>query len=468
MLSNIDLSSKTILVLGYAMTGKSVAEFLLTQQANIIINDRGDLSEDPSVALLIEKGVRVVDGGHPLHLLDESIDMIVKNPGIPYSIPFLQKAETLNIPIYTDVEIASMFCEAAIIGITGSNGKTTTTSLIQKILSHRQNGEARLAGNIGVPTLEVVSEARFEDDVIMELSSFQLAGTASFHPAIAVITNIFEAHLDYHHTREHYVESKLKLLANQTSEDHVVYRYDQGELHDRVKNYHGKLVPFSIEYNNKYLQENGAYIDGHMIMFKGEAVLPVDSIQIPGEHNVENVLAAIAVGKLKGICNQDIEATVRAYQGMRHRIQPVVQFEGRKFFNDSKATNTVATITALKSFDQPLRYIGGGLDRGNEFDDLLPYIQEVSAAYLYGESKEKLTRVFQAGGTAKVLLFDNLIQATTQAYRDALEGEVVLFSPACASWDQFKNFEIRGDLFIETIEGLIQNEPYPQATEHND
>lgn len=460
MLSNVNLSSKSILVLGYAMTGKSVAEFLLKQQANIIINDRGDLSEDPSVALLMDKGVRVVDGGHPLYLLDEEIDMIIKNPGIPYSIPFLQKAVSLNIPIYTDVELAYMFCEAEIIGITGSNGKTTTTSLIQKILSHRQNGLARLAGNIGVPTLQVISEATREDDVIMELSSFQLAGTETFRPTIAVITNIFEAHLDYHHTRDHYVESKLKLVANQSAEDYVVYRYDQGELHNWIKNYRGKLVPFSIEYDNEFLKEHGAYVDGHMIMFKGEAVLPLESIQIPGEHNIENVLAAVAVGKLKGVSNEDIEGTVSAYQGMRHRIQPVIQFEGRKFFNDSKATNTVATITALKSFDQAIRYIGGGLDRGNEFDDLLPYVNDVAAAYLYGESKEKMAKVFKVAGIEKVLLFDNLIQATTQAYRDAIAGEVVLFSPACASWDQFKNFEIRGDLFIETIEGLIHHEPY--------
>lgn len=456
----MNFSNQTILVLGYAMTGKSVAEFLLNQQANIIINDRGDLSQDPSVALLIDKGVRVVDGGHPLELLDESIDMIIKNPGIPYSIPFLQAALERNIPIYTDVEIASYFCEAPIIGITGSNGKTTTTSLVQQLLANRTEGEARLAGNIGVPTLEVVAMANKEDDVIMELSSFQLAGTEKFHPSIAVITNIFEAHLDYHKTREHYAESKLKLLANQTSKDYVVYRYDQGELHNWVQDFDGILVPFALELNNEFVQENGAYVENGVIKFKGESILDLEAIQIPGEHNIENVLAAVAVAKLKGISNSDIEKTIRAFQGMRHRIQPVLQSAGRKFFNDSKATNTVATITALKSFDQPIRYIGGGLDRGNEFDDLLPYIEQVSAAYLYGETKEKLAKVFNHTAKTKVFEFNNLMEASTKAYRDAIEGDVVLFSPACASWDQFKNFEIRGDLFIETIEQLAQNEPY--------
>lgn len=460
MLSSVNLSSKTILVLGYAMTGKSVADFLLKQDANIIINDRGDLSEDPSVALLKEKGVKVVDGSHPLELLDESIDMIIKNPGIPYSIPFLERAVELNIPIYTDVELASLFSEVAIIGITGSNGKTTTTSLVQKLLSNRSKGQSRLAGNIGVPTLEVVSEATKDDDIIMELSSFQLAGTSQFHPAIAVITNIFEAHLDYHKTREHYVQSKLKLLANQTSSDYVVYRYDQAELHNLVGNYKATLVPFSLDSVDEFVKENGAYLEDNLIKFKGETVITVEDIQIPGDHNIENVLAAVSVAKLKGVSNQAIQETIRAYQGMRHRIQPVLQSYGRKFFNDSKATNMTATITALKSFNQPIRYIGGGLDRGNDFDDLLPYLTNIEAAYLYGETKDKMAKVFRQANVEKVIEFDNLIDATTQAYRDAQEGEVVLLSPACASWDQFKNFELRGDLYIETIEQLVHNEPY--------
>lgn len=460
METNKYLSDKDILVLGYALTGKSVAEFLVKHNANVTINDRGDLSQDPSVTLLLEEGVRIIDGGHPLELLDESFDMIIKNPGIPYTIPFLQKAIEKGIPIYTDVELASMFSEAPIIGITGSNGKTTTTSLVRELLAHRKQGEAYLAGNIGVPTLNVVEKAEANDDIIMELSSFQLAGTERFHPTIAVITNIYEAHLDYHQTREDYVASKLKLLANQTSQNYVVYRYDDGELYHWVKEFAGIAVPFSVDIINEYVQENGAYVDGDAIYYRGERIIPLLDIQIPGRHNIENVLAAVAVAKLKGIANADISNTVRNYHGMPHRIQPIANVSGRSFFNDSKATNQTATITALNSFEQPIRYIGGGLDRGNEFDELVPFLGNVVGAYLYGETKHKMAKAFEQAQTSSVQVFDKLEQATRQAYKDARQGEVVLLSPSCASWDQFKNFEIRGEVFTGIIENLIEEEPY--------
>lgn len=458
--TNENLSDKAILVLGYALTGKSVAEFLVKQNANVTINDRGDLSQDPSVTLLLEESVKVVDGGHPLDLLDNHFDMIIKNPGIPYSIPFLQKAIEKNIPIYTDVELASWFSKGSIIGITGSNGKTTTTSLLRELLTHREKGLAYLAGNIGVPTLDVIEKATEEDDIVMELSSFQLAGTKHFHSDIAVITNIYEAHLDYHHTRKEYAAAKLKILANQTAEDMVVYRYDNAELHQWVEGFSGQLVPFSIENTDEFVRNNGAYIEGDWIYFKEEQIIPLSDIQIPGSHNVENVLAAISVAKLKEISNEDISKTVREYKGMRHRIQPIVKVSERSFYNDSKATNTTATITALNSFKQPIRYIGGGLDRGNEFDDLIPYLENVAGAYLYGETKEKMAKAFRAAGTNSIEVFDDLIQATTKAYRDARQGEVVLLSPSCASWDQYKNFEIRGDVYIDTIDKLLVEEPY--------
>lgn len=458
--TNENLSDKEILVLGYAKTGKSVAEFLVKQQANVTINDRGDLSQDPSVTLLLEEGVQIVDGGHPLELLDKHFDMIIKNPGIPYTIPFLQKAIEKNIPIYTDVELASRFNKAQIIGITGSNGKTTTTSLLRELLTQRAKGNAYLAGNIGIPTLDVIEQATEDDDIVMELSSFQLAGTEQFHSEIAVITNIYEAHLDYHQTREEYAKAKLKILANQTQDDYVVYRYDNAELHQWVEEFKGQLVPFSIETIDEFVRENGAYVEGEWIYFKEEQIIPLSDIQIPGSHNVENVLAAVAVAKLKGISNQEISDIVKEYKGMRHRIQPVANVSGRSFYNDSKATNITATITALNSFKQPIRFIGGGLDRGNEFDELIPYLKNVSGAYLYGETKDKMAKAFKAAGVNTIEIFDDLIEATSKAYREARQGEVVLLSPSCASWDQYQNFEIRGDVYIDTIEQLLLEEPY--------
>ncbi|HBY90620.1 MAG: UDP-N-acetylmuramoyl-L-alanine--D-glutamate ligase [Ruoffia tabacinasalis] len=458
--TNENLSDKEILVLGYARTGKSVAEFLVKQQANVTINDRGDLSQDPSVTLLLEDGVQIVDGGHPLELFDKYFDMIIKNPGIPYSIPFLQKAIEKNIPIYTDVELASRFSKASIIGITGSNGKTTTTSLLRELLTEREKGNAYLAGNIGIPTLDVIDQATKDDDIVMELSSFQLAGTEQFHAEIAVITNIYEAHLDYHRTREEYAKAKLKILANQTQDDQIVYRYDNAELHHWVKEFKGQLIPFSIEIIDEFVRSHGAYVEGEWIYFKEEQIIPLSDIQIPGSHNVENVLAAVAVAKIKGISNQEISNIVREYKGMRHRIQPVANVSGRSFYNDSKATNITATITALNSFKQPIRFIGGGLDRGNEFDELIPFLKNVSGAYLYGETKDKMAKAFKAAGVNSIEIFDDLVEATSKAYREARQGEVVLLSPSCASWDQYQNFEIRGDVYIDTIEQLLLEEPY--------
>lgn len=467
MQDTMNLSNKHVLVLGYALTGKSAAEFLLKHNAKITINDRGDLSKDPSVDFLLKQGVEVIDKGHPLELLNQDIDFIIKNPGIPYSIPFIQKALEKKIPIFTDVELVPYFTDANIIGITGSNGKSTTTSLIYEILQNKTTGQAKLAGNIGIPVLSILDETTAEDDIVMELSSFQLMGTEDFRPHIAVITNLYEAHLDYHENREGYITAKLNILRNQTQEDYLVYRYDAGELHHFTQKYAPQLVPFSLNSIDTYVVENGAYVKDGWIYFRKEAILPLDKIMIPGDHNIENVLAATAVAKLKGISNDIIETAVASYRGMKHRIQPLGSHNGRIFYNDSKATNTTATITALKSFHQPIRYIGGGLDRGNEFDDLIPHLDFVQGAYLYGETRSKMTSAFESARVKTIQTFTTLQEAVKAAYLAARPGEVILLSPSCASWDQFKTFEERGDLYIETIHSLLQEYPYEDGEEEN-
>lgn len=454
------LNGKNVLVLGYALTGRSVAEFLIENKANLVINDRGDLSNDPSVQLLLKQGAKVIDGGHPLEILEEGFDFIVKNPGIPYNIPIIERAQAMGIPIYTDVELAYRFSKSPFIGITGSNGKSTTSSLIYNLLQNKERGKAFLAGNIGVPSLSVIKEADSQDDIVIELSSFQLEGTEDFRPEIAVITNIYEAHLDYHLTRQAYVNAKLKILQNQTNTDYVVYHYDSKELQGWLENYPSQKIPYTALNSDDFVLENGVYIENDWIHFKGEAILPISDIQIPGQHNIENVLAAVAVAKLKDINNGRIRETVQAYSGMKHRIQPLGLSYGRAFFNDSKATNSTATITALNSFKQTIHYIGGGLDRGVSFDDLIPHLENVKAAYLYGETKEKMKEAFIKANVSSVEVFDNLPEATKAAYLSAEKGEVVLLSPACASWDQFKTFEERGNLFIDSIDQLKLRYPY--------
>ncbi|MCR8969159.1 UDP-N-acetylmuramoyl-L-alanine--D-glutamate ligase [Facklamia sp. 7083-14-GEN3] len=438
-----------ILVMGYALTGKSIVNYLQKESAKITLNDRGDLSQDPSVNLLLKSGVRVVDKGHPLEIL-EGIDFIVKTPGIPYSLEIIQEALHRGIPIYTDVELAYRESLAPIIGITGSNGKTTTTCLAHHLLEGSWKGKVELAGNVGVPSIEVAQEVNEADLIVMELSSFQLMGTQSFHPQIAVFTNIYSAHLDYHGTRQDYIAAKLKLIQQMTEKDYLIYNADQTELEEWLKDSPAIKVPFSRQKQ----VNSGAYIKDHSFYFQGQEVALIDQFNLPGKHNLENALAAIAIAKIQGVKNAAIQEKLASFAGIRHRIQPLGTIKGIKFYNDSKATNTVATITALKSFDQDIIYIGGGLDRGNDFQDLIPYLNKVKAAFLYGESKEKMERDFRKAKVKTIKLFENLDQASQAAISFAQEGQIVLFSPACASWDQFKNYEIRGDRFIEQVESF--------------
>lgn len=447
-----EFHNKTVLVLGYAKTGASVVNYLLQEHANIILNDRGDLSQDPSVSCLVEAGVKVVDGGHPISLL-EGVDLIVKNPGIPYSIDLLVEAQARQIPIWTDIELAYRLSMAPIIAVTGSNGKTTTTSLIQAILNdylQAKGRQAYLAGNIGIPALEMAAKAQAEDRLIMEVSSFQLMGTQTFRPKIAVYTNIYSAHLDYHGSQEAYEEAKLQLQANLTSEDFLVFNGDQDHLVDLLSACPAKKYPITM----KDLPEPAkgqACIFQEAFYFDGEKVAPVSCLKLPGDHNLQNALAAIAVAKLEGVPNDLIEKTLSQFQGIVHRIQPLGTFEGVSYFNDSKATNTTATITALKSFEHDVVYIGGGLDRGNDFKDLIPYLKPVKSAFLYGQSANKMAKDFELAGIKQIEVLEDLKQAFEQASRSLEKGDTVLLSPACASWDQFDSFETRGQVFMDLV-----------------
>lgn len=446
------LSGKNILVLGYAMTGKSVAHFLLENGANVTINDRSDLMSDESIHELLNLGAKVVGNGHPIELLDEPIDFIVKNPGIPYHNELLSVALNRGIAIYTDVELFSWFNLGKLVGITGSNGKTTTTTLVNEILKN-SSLTSHLAGNIGIPTLSVLPNVNKEDIVVMELSSFQLMGTEQFRPHIAAITNIFEAHLDYHGSREEYIKAKLKLISNQVAEDYLVINADDAELLILTENANAKKVLFARVNITEEIKKNGAYYQDSGLYFKEERIVDVDDIQIPGEHNIENILAAIAVTKLLGIDNETISSTIAHYQGVPYRIQPIGEFGGVAYYNDSKATNPTATITALSSFNQPIVYIGGGLDRGIGFDELLPHLDNVKIACLYGESKYLMEKTFRKANI-KTIIVDTLVEATASAIKEAESGDIVLLSPSCASWDQFKSYEVRGALFTELVSQL--------------
>ena len=291
--------NKKVLVIGLAKSGVSVAKLLHQLHADVTVNDRTPLEESVDAQGLVAEGIKVVSGGHPLELLDEPVDFVVKNPGISYSNPLVAKAVEKGLPVYTEIEIAQRVMEGTVLGITGSNGKTTTTALTNLMLKESFPERRTFAcGNIGVPLSLLAGDSKDSDIYVTELSSFQLMGIEAFRPKVACIVNIFSAHLDYHGSREEYVKSKnYKLLKNQTEEDFLVYNADFPELYEFIKGHtKATLVPFS----RKSVLEHGTYSDETTIYFNGEAVMPLEAIQVPGVQNIENVLAAVAISKLQG------------------------------------------------------------------------------------------------------------------------------------------------------------------------
>ena len=453
MLNKKVFEHKRVLVIGLAKSGVAVAKLLLHQGAMVTVNDRIPLEENPDAKSLIEEGIRVLAGSHPVDLLEEHFDFVVKNPGIPYHNCMVEAAMKKGIPVYTEVEIAYQLLEGLLIGITGSNGKTTTTTLASLMLKESfPEREVYAAGNIGIPLSQLAEQSTKEVIYVSELSSFQLMGIDQFKPKIACIVNIFSAHLDYHGTREEYIEAKLQLTKNQTEDDYLVYNADYPELITLIEGHtKATLVPFS----RKTVLEFGACVEGDYICFNGEKVIPVSTIQVPGTQNVENVLAAVAISKLAGASNEGIQKAVQNFHGVKHRTQFVKEVNKRRFYNDSKATNIIATQTALRSFtNQSVVLIAGGLDRGNGFDELVPDLKAVSGIVLYGETKEKLQEAAKVAGVPVIEIVNTLEEATKKAYAISKEDDIILLSPACASWDQFKSFEIRGDEFIQVVENF--------------
>ncbi|MFO8069091.1 MAG: UDP-N-acetylmuramoyl-L-alanine--D-glutamate ligase [Alkalibacterium sp.] len=448
--------NKNVLVLGLAVSGYNAALLLNRLGAKVTVNDFKDLSQSTEAKDLTDKGIEVISGSHPLDLLEDPIDFIVKNPGIPYTNPLVKKAKDKNILIITEVELAYLISESPIIAITGTNGKTTTTMMIELILNkNRSIGKAYAVGNIGTSASMIAQESSEKDDLVMEVSSFQLMGIERFHPAIAVITNIYSAHLDYHKTRNEYVDAKLAIAKNQSSADYMVYNYDQDELRELVSSTAAaKLVPFS----RKNDLDTGVYVKDNIIMYNGESVMSTENVLIPGEHNLENALAAIAVAKLKSVKNEDIINAFQEFKGVEHRMQLVDTIENRRFYNDSKATNSLATIHALEGFTDPIVLIAGGLNRNESFDDLVPLLQEhVKAIITFGETKHELAEVAKHADIAKIIVADSVSEATITAFENSEAGDVVLLSPACASWDQYTNFEERGNDFIDTVKSIKES-----------
>lgn len=440
--------NKKVLVLGLAKSGESAARLLDTLGAIVTVNDGKAFEENPTAQALLEEGIRVICGSHPLELLDEDFALMVKNPGIRYDNPMVEKALKKGIPVWTEVELAYLISDAPIIGITGSNGKTTTTTMIAEALN-AGNKSAKLCGNIGYPASSVAQTATKEDTLVMELSSFQLMGTEVFHPRVAVLTNLSANHIDYHGTYEDYVDAKWMIQRQMTEQDTIVLNFNQEEVKELAQETKAQVLPFSTKE-----VVDGAYLQDGKLYFKGEYVMDADQIGVPGTHNIENALATIAVAKLWGVDNQAIQESLAAFGGVKHRLQLVGKIDGVTFYNDSKSTNILATQKALSGFDNSkVILIAGGLDRGNEFDELVPDLIGLKKMVILGQSAPRVQRAADKAGVPTVAAED-IADATRKAFEQAEEGDIVLLSPANASWDMYPNFEVRGDIFLQTYEEL--------------
>ena len=415
-------TDKNILVLGLGKSGFAVSELLLKLGAKLTLNDKADLDKNEKAQELKARGVRVIGGHHPVDLLEkEHFDYLVKNPGIPYENQMVQKAEELNIPIITEPEIALSCSEAPYVCVTGSNGKTTTVMLTQRILDHhlqKSGHHAYAVGNIGVPISEVVPKATKDDILVVEISSFQLLGVTDIDPKVAAIVDIYHnVHLDYHKTFENYVNAKLNVTRTQTSDDYFI--------------------------GDEYLES------------QNEKIMKIADIKLPGIHNLQNSLVAIAISKIMGADNDDIAAVLSTFTGAKHRLQYVTTLDGRKVYNDSKSTNIEAATVAIPAFKEPEVLIAGGLDRGFTFDDLVPLFKKyVKSIVLYGETKYLLADAARKAGIKDIVIVNTLQEAVPRAYELTEPGDVLLFSPACASWDQFRTFEERGDYFVRFVKEL--------------
>ncbi|RZI48800.1 UDP-N-acetylmuramoyl-L-alanine--D-glutamate ligase [Lactococcus kimchii] len=439
---------KKILVLGLARSGMAAALVLHELGAIVTVNDGKPFEENKEAQILLEEGVKVITGSHPLDLLDEDFALMVKNPGIRYDNPMVERAEALKIPIITEVELAYLISEAPIIGITGTNGKTTTTTLIADILN-AAGQSAKLSGNIGFPASEVAEKATASDTLVMELSSFQLMGIDRFRPKIALITNLFSAHLDYHGSQEAYEAAKWRIQENMLADDFLILNFNQEKCRALADKTKAQVVPFSSTQ-----KVDGAYVQEGKIYFKEELIMEVSELSLPGEHNLENALAAIVAAKLQGADKAAIVSVLSNFAGVKHRLQYLGEIDGRKVYNDSKATNILATQKALSGFDnRKLWLLAGGLDRGNGFESLEADLADLKGMVAFGQTAPKLRATAEK---LNIPVFDseNVATALVEVLPQTVAGDTILLSPACASWDQYKTFEERGDLFIETFEKL--------------
>lgn len=438
--------NKKIFILGMARSGYEAAK-VLGRNNKVVITDMKEQEED-KVKELQDLGVEVIICNDPLPLLDETFDYVVKNPGIKLDHPLVLKAKELSIPVTNEVEVAYQLLKGKvkIIGITGSNGKTTTTTLIYELLK-KAGVSCLLGGNIGLPVCALVDASKEGDTLVLEISGHQLHDVIEFRTDISVLTNLSEVHTDHFGTYENYKKNKVKIFDFHTKDNIAIINLENADSLTMTANIKSTKLYFSSK------KEADACIKDNAIYFKGERIVDIKDIKIPGVHNLENIMCAIMATKQFGISNEVIVSLLKEFGGVEHRIELVEKINNRVFYNDSKSTNVTSTKVALASFKTPVILLLGGLDRNLPFDDLESSLAYTRTIICYGQTKDKI-KEFADRINKECIVVETLEEATKLAFEMSQENDTILLSPACASWDQFKDFEERGRKFKEYVRSL--------------
>jgi UDP-N-acetylmuramoylalanine--D-glutamate ligase len=447
----LELKGKKVLVVGLGKSGLAAAIFLRRQGAHVTVSDiRSAEALAKDIPALLDEGINVETGGHGL-LTFRRQDLIVVSPGVPLDTPELVQARNLGRPIIGELELAARFLKGQILAVTGSNGKTTTTSLIGEILA-KSGLRTQVGGNIGVPVVALIEDSTDDTWNVLEVSSFQLETTEQFHPRIAVILNVTPDHLDRHGTFENYALAKERIFLEQDQNDYCVLNADNPRAAAASERAKATVCWFSL----KHTVECGAWVDNDNILFRTsasaapETVVPLSAIPLKGDHNIENVLASVCAARLAGASVESIRKAVEAFKAVEHRLEFVATVNGIDVYNDSKATNVDATAKAIAAFPGNIHLILGGKDKNSDYTELNDLIRaRVKAIYTIGSAAAKIESHLR--GIAPIHSCETLDKAVTAIAVEAHPGDIVLLAPACSSFDQFENYEQRGRVFKQLI-----------------
>ena len=456
----MDLKDKHVLVVGLGKSGAASALFLKSRGARVTVSDSKPEAElRKEILPLLEHGIAIETGGHGDRTFREQ-DLIVVSPGVPYDAPMLVQARNLGEPVIGEIELAAQFLPGPIVAITGANGKTTTTTLAGEILAAAKI-PVLVGGNIGTPAISFADQATPKTWIVLEVSSFQLETIVEFRPRIAVVLNITPDHLDRHKTFENYVNAKARIFENQHPEDFAILNADDATTAGLADRTRAQIFRFS----RKKEVDRGAFVHDGRIFFRNPErqttsdqrpeveIMPLSEISLKGAHNLENILAAVCVGMLAGCAPEQIRQAVKDFKAVEHRLEFVAKVAGVDYYNDSKATNVDATIKALESFPANIHLILGGKDKGSDYSVLNDLLRaRVKRVYTIGAAAAKIESQIQ--GAAEVDHAETLETAVQHAATAAVAGDIVLLAPACASFDQFQNYEHRGQVFKEVVQSL--------------